>query len=232
MTFRIITLFPEFFTGPLKTGLMGKAVASGKIRVEIIDLKSFSDDSLHRCDDYTYGGGSGMVLKAEPLFNALNSLQGNDKYVLLPSPSGTPLDQDIVKSLSLRDDIILICGHYEGIDQRVIDRFVDLEISLGDYVLSGGEYAALVILDAIARYVPGFLSNQESLKEESFEDGLLEYPQYTRPDEIEGMKVPAVLLSGDHEKIREWRTEKSVEKTRSRRSDLYRKYLLKLIRGE
>lgn len=231
-TIKIVTLFPDFFESPLRTGLMGKAVESGLVTVNLIDLREFSDDKFKRCDDYPYGGGSGMVLMPEPLFRALSAVKDSKTRVVLTSPSGRLLTQNVVKELAREDELCIICGRYEGVDQRVVDRFVDDEISVGDYVLSGGEYAALVMVDAIARYVPGFMSNSESLKEESFENDLLEYPQYTRPAEIEGMRVPDILISGDHGKIRQWRRDQSIEKTRRVRPDLYNRYLLGKEKGE
>lgn len=230
--FRIITLFPDFFESPLRSGLLGKAVESGTIAVEVIDLRSFASDKSRRCDDYPYGGGSGMVLLPGPLFRAIESARRGAAKVLLTTPSGRLLDQEMVKELSREGDLCIVCGHYEGVDQRVIDRYVDQEVSIGDYVLSGGEFAALVILDAVARYAPGFMGNADSLREESFEGDLLEFPQYTRPAEIEGWKVPEILLSGDHGKIREWRRQQSVEKTRSARPDIYARYLSRKERGE
>jgi tRNA (guanine37-N1)-methyltransferase len=222
--FKIITLFPDFFYSPLKSSLLGRAVDNQIINVNIIDLKLFSTDKFHRCDDSPYGGGSGMVLQAGPLFRAIESAKDAKTKVILTSPGGVLLNQELVQELSVEEDLCIICGHYEGLDQRVIDKYVDYEISIGDYVISGGEYAALVIVDSIARYVPGFMSNPDSLIEESFQNHLLEYPHYTRPSEIEGLEVPDVLLSGDHRKIREWRMGKAVEKTKKIRPDLYKKY--------
>ncbi len=224
--FKIITLFPEFFQSPLQTGLMGKAVEKGLCKFDLINLREFGEGQYRQCDDYPYGGGSGMVLMPGPLFKAIEQHKG-DARVIYPSPSGVVLTQALVKKLFEYDSYCFICGQYEGIDQRVIDRYVDFEISIGDYVLSGGEYATLVIIDALCRYIPGFMSNPESLSEESFENYLLEYPQYTRPREIDGMEVPDVLLSGNHEKIRQWRKEKSIEKTKAVRPDLYRLYIAK-----
>lgn len=166
-----------------------------------------------------------MVLMPGPLFRALEPMHNSGARIILTSPSGRQYNQEMVEELSRIKEICIICGHYEGVDQRVIDRYVHQEISIGDYVLSGGEFAALVILDSLARYIPGFMSNTESLLEETFEGGLLEYPQYTRPAEIEGMKVPEVLLSGNHARIREWRWEQRIEKTRKVRPDLYARYL-------
>lgn len=211
---------------------MGKAVTAGIIDVDIIDLRAYSDDRHRRCDDYTYGGGSGMVLKPEPLFRAIDASAGDAAAVILTSPSGKVLDQEMVKRLYESRDICIVCGNYEGVDHRVVASRVDYEVSLGDYIISGGEFAALVILDAVARYAPGFMSNSESLLDESFENGLLEYPHYTRPEVCEGMAVPEVLLSGDHKRIDLWRLERSIEKTRSFRPDLYKEYIIRKIRGE
>jgi len=221
--FKIITLFPDFFESPLRSGLVGKAIDKGIITVELINLRDYALDRFRHCDDAPYGGGDGMVLMPEPLFKCLNEKKG-DAYTMLTTPAGTPLTQEFVKELRGKQEICIICGHYEGVDQRVSDRFVDREVSIGDYVLSGGEYAALVILDAVSRYVPEFMGNSGSLEEESFEENLLEYPQYTRPAEIEGMKVPDTLLSGHHAQIRKWRMEQKIEKTKRIRPDLYKRF--------
>ena len=223
MIVRIITLFPEFFDSPLRSGLLGKAIDKGIITVEIVNLRDYANNKFRRCDDTPYGGGSGMVLMPEPLFRCLDAIKG-DAYTLLTTPAGVRFDQELVKKLHEKKELCIICGHYEGVDQRVTDRYVDSEVAIGDYVLSGCEFAALVILDAVARYVPDFMSNSESLEEESFEDGLLEYPHYTRPAEIEGMKVPDVLLSGHHAEIKAWRHDKRIEKTKRIRPDLYTRY--------
>jgi len=232
LIFRIYTLFPEFFHSPLQCGLMGKAVKSGIIEFDIIDIRDYSEDKFSRCDDYPYGGGSGMVLTPSPLFKAIEANESEDHFILYASPSGTPLSQDYVKELSGLNEISIICGNYEGIDQRIIDRYVGKEISIGDYILSGGEYAALVITDAVARYIPDFMSNRDSLLEESFMSDLLEYPQFTRPLEFNGMNVPEVLVSGDHKEIAKWRREKRIEKTKIVRPDLFKKYITRLILGE
>jgi len=231
LIFKIYTLFPDFFESPLKSGLMGKAVESGIVDIRIIDIREYSEDRFRRCDDYPYGGGSGMVIMPGP-FRALESNEDETSKVLYASPSGEPLSQEFVKGLSREESVSIICGHYEGIDQRVIETFVEHEVSTGDYVLSGGEFAALIIVDAVARNIPGFMSNSESLVEESFESDLLEYPHYTRPAEFRGMKVPEVLISGDHSKIAAWRHEMRIEKTRSVRPDLYKNYLMRIILGE
>jgi len=232
LIFNIFTLFPDFFKSPLETGLLGKAIESGIVRVNLIDIRSYSDDKFRRCDDYPYGGGSGMVLMADPLFRALKENKKKGTKALITAPGGRVLNQEMVKSLSKEHEFSIVCGHYEGVDQRVIDRYIDQEVSTGDYILSGGEFASLVIIDAVARYVPGFMSNSESLIEESFEGDLLEYPHYTRPFEIDDMTVPDVLLSGHHKNITEWRLKKSLEKTKKVRPDLYKRYLLKKMRGE
>ncbi|MBN1495997.1 MAG: tRNA (guanosine(37)-N1)-methyltransferase TrmD [Spirochaetes bacterium] len=232
MIFNIVTLFPAFFSSPFSCGLLGKAIESGIIGVTITDIRDFASDNYRRCDDYPYGGGSGMVLMPGPLAGAIESVKRDGVPVAMTSASGSLLTQRLVRELSGFSGLCIVCGHYEGVDQRIIDRFVDYEISVGDYVLSGGEYAALTILDAVARLVPGFMSNSDSLSEESFELDLLEYPQYTRPEEIDGMRVPGVLLGGNHGLIREWRREQSIEKTKRIRPDLYRKYLLRKISGE
>lgn len=231
ISFTIITLFPEFFESPLKSGLLGRAIQSNKVVVNLVDLKKYAGGWHRRCDDYTYGGGSGMVLRCEPLAAALDAVKGSAK-VVLTSASGTLLTQERVRTLYGESALCIICGHYEGVDQRIVDEYVDYEVSIGDFVLSGGEYAALCIVDAVSRYEPGFMTNPESLVEESFEGGLLEYPHYTRPEEFRGRKVPHVLLSGHHGEIARWRLEKRIEKTRSVRPDLYRKYLLSTTKGE
>ncbi len=232
VSFKVITLFPEFFESPLSSGLLGRAVTSGKIGVETVDLKDFAGNSRHQCDDYTYGGGSGMVLRPEPLFKAIRASAGEKTSVILTSASGRLLDQALVKELYGIGDLLIICGRYEGIDQRVSDALVDYEISLGDFVISGGEYAALCIIDAVSRFEPGFMSNADSLLEESFEGHLLEYPHYTRPEVFEGRRVPEELLSGDHGRIARWREAQRLNKTRTVRPDLYRKYLLSKVKGE
>ena len=232
MIFNIVTLFTDFFESPLHSGLLGKAVESGLISVNVVDLRDYSEGNYRRCDDYPYGGGAGMVLKPEPLFKALDDLKRDDSQVVLTSPAGKVFSQTIAEDLARHREICLVCGHYEGVDQRVIDKYVDCEISVGDYVLSGGEYAALVIVDAVSRLVPGFMSNEESLMEESFNDFLLEYPHYTRPAEYQGLWVPEVLISGNHGNIAEWRLQQRIEKTRRVRPDLYKRYLLRKKMGD
>lgn len=232
MRFKVATLFPDFFYSPLRSGLVGKAIEAGILSVELNDIRDHATDRYRSCDDYPYGGGSGMVMMAGPISKAVEESKKAGTPVILTSASGTLLTQELVKTLAGHKELCLVCGNYEGVDQRFIERSVDYELSVGDYVLSGGEFAALVIINAIARYIPGFMSNDESLREESFEEDLLEYPHYTRPEEILGMKVPAVLLSGDHAKIAAWRRAESVEKTKRVRPDLYNKYLSRMLSGE
>lgn len=216
----ILTLFPEFFDSPFSSGLVGKFFQKGIVDIHIHDIRAYSTDTFHRCDDYPYGGGSGMVMKIEPLERALQAVK-DPGVVILTSPSGRRLDQPFVKhAVSTYQSMTIVCGHYEGVDQRFIDGYVDMELSIGDYVLSGGEFAALVFVDAVIRYIPGFMSNPGSLSEESFEDGLLEYPHYTRPEVYKEMRVPSVLLSGNHAEIAKWRYQKRVEKTAAVRPDL------------
>jgi len=221
--FTIVTLFPEFFDGPLSSGLVGRARENGILDIRVVNLREYTLARYKSCDDAPYGGGSGMVMMSDPLFRCLDEVKGS-AYTLLTTPSGKPLTQEIVKEFSSKDEFCIICGRFEGIDERVSEKYVDCEISIGDYVLSGGEYAAMVIVDAVSRYIPGFMGNAESLDEESFEGYLLEYPQYTRPTEIDGMKVPDVLLSGNHAEIRKWRKAKRIEKTKRVRPDLYNRY--------
>jgi tRNA (guanine37-N1)-methyltransferase len=231
-TFKIVTLFPDFFDSPLRSGLMGKAMKAGIIRVLLTDLRDFSEDRHRRCDDYPFGGGSGMVLRPDPVIRAIESVRGEGAVTVMTSPGGRLLDQALVKELAAAPELCIVCGHYEGVDQRVLDSAVDMEVSVGDYVLSGGEFAALVIVNALARHVPGFMSNSDSLREESFESALLEYPQYTRPAVFRGMEVPGVLTGGNHGDIEKWRLERSIEKTKRTRPDLYRKYIMRKLLGD
>ncbi len=223
MIFYVLTLFPEFFKGFLDSSILSRAIGRGLVGVEIINIRDFATDKHKTCDDYTFGGGPGMVLKPEPLARALESIERGDKYVIYLSPSGKPFNQESAYRFSKKEAIVLICGRYEGIDQRIIDLYVDEEVSVGDYVLSGGEVAAEVVIDATVRLVKGVI-NSVSLKEESLEGGLLEYPQYTRPREFKGIRVPDVLLSGNHREIEEWRLRKSIEKTLAFRPELLEEY--------
>jgi tRNA (guanine37-N1)-methyltransferase len=216
----IFTIFPGMFEGPLRESLLGKAIATGKIDVRVHDIRGFAEDRHRQVDDVPFGGGPGMVMKAEPIYAGIESIGPGDKRVLLLSPSGRRLDQAMVDELARQPWLVLVCGRYEGVDERVVEGLPAEEVSIGDYVLAGGEVAAMVVLEAVARLIPGIVGKAESLHEESFQDGLLEYPHYTRPQEFRGMKVPEVLLSGDHARIAAWRRRAALKKTRRVRPDL------------
>ena len=219
MQFDVLTLFPEMFE-PVKQSIVGRAEEKGLIRINLINIRDFSKDKHKKVDDTPYGGGAGMVMRPDVVYDAYSSIKNkeNAKMIYL-SPQGNVLNQKKVVELSKQEHIILLCGHYEGIDQRVIDEIVDEEISIGDYVLTGGELPAMVLIDSVSRYVEGVLA-EKSTKEESFSENLLEYPQYTRPEEFRGKKVPEVLVSGHHQNIHKWRKEKSLEITKQKRPDL------------
>lgn len=219
MKIKVLSLFPEIIDSFFTSSIMAKAVEKGIIDYSLLNIRDFAEDKHNTCDDAPYGGGAGMVLKPEPLAGALDSIDGLRKRVIYPSPSGIVFDQDQAKRLSEYDELVFICGRYEGIDQRIIDMYVDEEISIGDYVISSGEISTLVIIDAVYRLLEGVI-NDESLLEESFTDGLLEYPHYTRPFDFRGLTVPEVLLSGHHLKISEWRRNERIRKTRKNRPDI------------
>lgn len=220
MKFTVLSLFPEILTGFFQSSLMKKAIDKGIVEVDFVNIRNFALDKHKTCDDIPYGGGAGMVLKPEPLAMALESVGASQKRTLYPTPSGRLFTQKMATELSLEKEIVLICGRYEGIDQRIIDEYVDDEVSIGDYVLSSGEIASLVLIDAVYRLCDGVIK-QRSLEEESFSnDFLLEYPQYTRPEQFHGREVPEILLSGHHQNIAAWRREKSLEKTKRLRPDL------------
>lgn len=226
MTVDILTLFPGHFFSPLKGGILQRGMEKGRVRVRIFNLRDFAVDRHRTVDDRPFGGGAGMVLKPEPIIRALTwlrGLSGPDPRVILLTPQGTPLKQSRVRELAVCQRIILVCGRYEGVDERVADFFCDEQLSIGDYILSGGEPAALVLLDSLVRLIPEVLGCADSEREESFEEGLLEYPQYTRPRNFKGHFVPEVLISGDHDKIQAWRRCQSLVKTAKRRPDLIRK---------
>jgi len=220
---RVLTIFPDVFESFLAYGNPARALQMGLANIQAIDLRQFSDDARRTTDDYPYGGGIGMVMKPEPIVRGIRYVKEsvNAAYVILLTPQGRQLNQKIVEELSNRDSLLLICGRYEGIDERV-RYFVDDEISVGDYVLSGGETAATILMDGIIRLIPGVLGSDSRIDGESFYDGLLEYPQYTRPREFEGFEVPNVLLEGHHEKIRRWRRKMSLLRTMKHRPDLVR----------
>ena len=220
MNFDILTIFPEYFD-VLKSGLIGKAIESGKFSVNIVNIRDFSQDKHFKTDDTPYGGGAGMVMTPDPLVRAIEGTDPhhNAKRIYL-SPKGRTLNQKVVQELAKEERLMFVCGNYEGIDERVIELCIDDEISIGDYVLTGGELASLVCLNAVARYIDGVLHSSESTSEESFSTNLLEYPQYTRPAEYRALKVPEVLLNGNHKEIAKWRYERSLEITKERRPDL------------
>ena len=216
----ILTLFPDLFTSVLGAGRIQRAIESGALTVAVHNIRDWTTDRHRVVDDYPYGGGAGMVLKPEPLFAAIEAVRDPAGYVILLTPQGTPLRQPLADDLARRPHLVLVCGHYEGVDERIREHAVDQEISIGDYVLSGGELPALVVLDTVTRLLPGVLGSAESLEEESFRAGVLEYPHYTRPAEFRGWRVPDVLLSGHHAAIAAWRREQALARTRARRPDL------------
>ena len=219
MRFDVLTLFPEMFM-PLQKSILERAQKNGNIDINLINIRDFSKDKHKKVDDTPYGGGAGMVIRPDVVYDAYNSVENRENAkVIFLSPQGKTLNQQKVEELSKQEHLILLCGHYEGIDQRVLDKIVDEEISIGDYVLTGGELPSMVLVDAVSRYVDGVL-NIESIKEESFSNNLLEYPQYTRPETFLDEKVPEVLISGHHENIRKWREEQSKIITNKKRPDL------------
>lgn len=222
MRFDILTLFPEMFASVFSYGIIKRAQDNSIIQINLHNIRDFSEDKFGRVDDYPYGGGPGMVLRPEPIYKAIKSLNiGDDVPVIYTSPSGSPFSQNKAMELSKKERIVILCGHYEGIDERIINTCVTEEISIGDFVLSGGEIPAMIIVDAVARLSPGVLGNMTSIEDESFSNNnLLEYPQYTRPYCFNGINVPEVLISGNHAMISDWRRKKSLERTFKRRPDL------------
>jgi len=224
MKIDILTLFPEMFA-PLKTSLIGKAVSSNKVEINIIDIREFSLNKHKKVDDYPYGGGDGMVLTPQPLYDAIMSVKKENSHVVYLSPKGRVLNQSIVKEYATKyEHLVLVCGHYEGIDERIITLLIDEQISLGEFVLTGGEIPAMALTDAILRYVPNVLHNENSTEDESFSDGLLEYPQYTHPREFMGLSVPEVLVNGNHKEIAKWKEEQKILETKKYRPDLLKKH--------
>ncbi len=222
MRIDVVTIFPPLLAGAFEHSIIKRARDRGIVDVQIHDLREHTDDRHRTVDDYPYGGGAGMVMKPEPWFRAVESLrdQGDPARAILLTPQGKRLNQRLTQRLASEDRLIILCGRYEGVDERVREHLVDEEVSIGDYVLSGGEPAAVVLVDAVVRLQPGALGSAESTVEESFADGLLEYPQYTRPPEFRGWRVPDILLSGDHGAVDRWRREQQIERTRQRRPDL------------
>ncbi|WP_437130458.1 tRNA (guanosine(37)-N1)-methyltransferase TrmD [Peptostreptococcus russellii] len=231
MKINVMTLFPEIFNSYIGESMMKKAVDNNILAVNIYNIRDFSKNKHKKVDDYPFGGGAGMVMTPQPILSTYKHIIEENKLekprVIYLSPKGKTFTQDMAKSLSNEDNLIFLCGHYEGIDQRVIDMIVTDELSIGDYVLTGGELPALVMIDSISRLIPGVLNKSESYEDETFEGDLLEYPQYTRPREYDGHKVPDVILSGNHQKIDQWRKEESEKLTKERRPDLWTSYIEK-----
>ena len=228
MKITILTIFPEMFESVLNASILGRAREQGLLDVRCVDIRPFSDRKHKNTDDYPFGGGAGMVMLAQPIIDAMASVTGEGfrgRRIYL-GPRGSTLTTAKARELAREEELVLLCGHYEGVDQRALDLCVDEEISIGDYILTGGELAAMVLTDCVARFIPGVLGSAESPEEESFSDGLLEYPQYTRPRELNGLEVPEVLLSGDHAKIRAWRQMESLKATKRFRPDLLEKAAL------
>ena len=219
MRIDVLTLFPEMFDS-LKSSIIGKALEKNLFEFNTIDIREFSTNKHKKVDDYTFGGGDGMVMACQPLYDAIMSVKTENSHVIYLSPKGSVLKQTKVKELSSYEHLILVCGHYEGLDERIIELCVDELISIGDYVLTGGEIPAMVVVDSVARYIPNVLGNSNSTEDESFSSNLLEYPQYTRPYEFMGLKVPDVLISGNHAEIKKWRDEQKVLETKKYRPDL------------
>ena len=221
MKIDILTLFPQMFS-PLKESIIGRAVDKKILEINVVDIREFSKDRHKKCDDYPFGGGAGMLMTIQPLYDAIKSVNREKSKLIFPSPQGRLFTQNVAKELSEEVHLIFICGHYEGVDERLFSLFEIDEISLGDFVLTGGELPSMVMVDALCRLVDGVL-NKESLESESFSNGLLEYPQYTRPASFMGLEVPEVLLSGNHEEVNKWRAEQSLKRTKERRKDLLKK---------
>jgi tRNA (guanine37-N1)-methyltransferase len=234
MIIDVVTLFPSMFMGILSESILGRAQQKGLVQINLINLRDFSKEKHKKVDAAPYGGGPGMLIMAEPVFEAVDHLRKNgrgDSFLVLLTPGGTRYDQALAQELARQKGLILLCGHYEGFDDRISQGLSPLEVSIGDYVLTGGEVPAMVLMDSVGRLVPGVVGSAESLEHESFAAPALEYPQYTRPTEVRGMSVPTVLLSGDHGKIEEWRKDQSAERTRERRPDLLRKVRRKKYRS-
>ena len=236
--FHILTLFPEMILQGLAPSVIGRAVEKGVISLNAVDIRDYTLDRHGKVDDYPYGGGAGMLMQAQPVYDAYRAVAGDRRVrTIYLTPQGRPFTQDMAADFAREEELVFLCGHYEGIDERVLERVVTDQVSIGDYVLTGGELAAMVMIDAIARLIPGVLGNGESAEEESFHNNLLEYPQYSRPEIWQGVRVPEVLLSGNHSKIAAWRLEQSRQRTAARRPDLYARYeekqrLIRRLSGE
>ncbi len=225
MKIDVLTLFPEMFTPVTESSILGRAAESGLVDIRLTDIRDFSNDKHNKADDYPFGGGGGMVMMADPVFGALESVEAGRKRVIYMSPRGKILDEDMIREFSVLDEFVILCGHYEGMDQRVLDYWGIEEVSIGDYVLTGGELPAMVLIDSVARLIPGVLGNENSALDESVYSGLLEHPQYTKPREYRGLQVPEVLVSGNHKLISLWKFRESLKLTKQRRPDLFEKYV-------
>lgn len=232
MNFHVMTLFPDMIMDGLKTSIIGRAIEKGLLSLEAVNIRDYAFNKHHKVDDYTYGGGAGMLMQAEPVYKTYEAIcegiaknSSNKPRVIYLTPQGSVFTQRMAESFAKEEELILLCGHYEGIDERVLEEIVTDYVSIGDYVLTGGELPAMVMIDAISRLIPGVLNNDESAQTESFDGDLLEYPQYSRPEVWHDKKVPPVLMSGHHENVDKWRLEQSVLRTKERRPDLYEKYM-------
>lgn len=223
MNFHVLTLFPEMIMNGLNTSIIGRGISKGILSIDAIDIRDYAENKHNRVDDYSYGGGAGMVMQPGPVYRAYKTLEekkGKKLRVIYMTPQGRVFNQKMAEDFSAEDDLVFLCGHYEGIDERALELIVTDNVSIGDYVLTGGELAAMTMIDCISRLVPGVLNNNDSAEIETFYDNLLEYPQYTRPEEFMGLRVPDILLSGHHANIEKWRREQSLERTLDRRPDL------------
>ena len=228
MNFHVLTLFPDMIMQGLNTSITGRAIEKGLLSIEAVNIRNYSTDKHLKVDDYPYGGGAGLVMRADPIcraYDAVTKKLSRKPRVVYMTPVGYTFDQKMAKEFSMEDELVILCGHYEGVDERALQTIVTDYVSIGDYVLTGGELAAMVVIDAVSRLVPGVLHNDESAVTESFENGLLEYPQYTRPEVYNGMAVPEVLLSGHHGNVDKWRLEQSLIRTKKYRPDLYEEYM-------
>ena len=228
MNFHVLTLFPDRIMQGLNTSITGRAIEKGLLSIEAVNIRDYSTDKHLKVDDYPYGGGAGLVMRADPIcraYDAVTKKLSRKPRVVYMTPVGYTFDQKMAKEFSMEDELVILCGHYEGVDERALQTIVTDYVSIGDYVLTGGELAAMVVIDAVSRLVPGVLHNDESAVTESFENGLLEYPQYTRPEVYNGMAVPEVLLSGHHGNVDKWRLEQSLIRTKKYRPDLYEEYM-------
>lgn len=227
MKINVLTLFPEMFTAVTDTSILGKAGEKGLLDINLINIRDFSEDKHHKADDTPFGGGPGMVMLAQPIFDALESIDAQNKKAIYMSPRGKVLNQEKIQELSETEELVILCGHYEGVDQRVLDHWNMEEISIGDYILTGGELPAMVLIDSVARFIPEVLGNHQSTSDESIYSGLLECNQYTKPRQYEGIDVPEVLTNGNHKLIHLWQYENALNLTKERRPDLWQKYLEK-----